>query len=321
MKTIAVLASGGDSPGMNACIRAVVRAGAHRGLETFGVKDGYLGLLAGAFTPLHRHDVSNIIQRGGVILGASRCPEFTTPEGRAKGAAVLRATGIDGLIAIGGDGTLRGAKALAAEQGIPVILAPGTIDNDVPGTDFTIGFDTAVNTAVEAVDRLRDTAEATERVFFVEVMGRESGTLALHAGLAAGADAILVPELRTDIDELVALLNRAILRHSRSLIVVIAEGDCAGGAFTIAEQVHDQIKRDYRVTVLGHVQRGGTPTARDRVLATRLGIAATQALIDGKGNHIVGEMNGAIRATPFDELGADKRLAPLALLELLPELV
>ena len=321
MKRIAVLASGGDSPGMNACIRAVVRAGAHRGLETIGVKDGYEGLLAGDFTTLHRHDVSNIIQRGGVILGASRCPEFCTPEGRAKGAAALRAANIDGLIALGGDGTLRGAEALASECAVPVILVPGTIDNDVPGTDFTIGFDTAVNTAVEAVDRLRDTAEATERVFFVEVMGRESGTLALHAGLAAGADAILVPELRTDIDELVALLNRAILRRSRSLIVVIAEGDCAGGAFTIAEQVHAQIKRDYRVTVLGHIQRGGTPTARDRVLATRLGIAATQALIDGKGNHVVGEMDGDVRVTPFSELGADKRLAPLALLELLPELV
>lgn len=320
MKRIAILASGGDAPGMNACVRAIVRAGSHRGLETLGVKDGYDGLLNGQFVILHRHDVSNIIQRGGVFLGSLRCEEFYTPEGRAKAAEVLRAFNVDGLVAIGGDGTLRGARALSNEHGIAAVVIPATIDNDVPCTDWCIGFDTAVNTAVEAMDRLRDTGEATEKVFFVEVMGRESGALALHAGLAAGADAILVPEMPTDIDELAAVLNRAILRRSRSLIVVIAEGETAGGAFAIAERVRPQIKLDYRVTVLGHIQRGGTPSARDRLLASRLGIAAVQALIEGKTGHVVGEIGGDLRVTPFADLPGDKKLAPLALLQLMPEL-
>jgi len=320
MKRIAILASGGDAPGMNACVRAVVRAGSHRGLETFGVKDGFEGLLHNQFFSLHRHDVSNIIQHGGVFLGSLRCDDFYTPEGRAKGAAALRSFNIDGLVAIGGDGTLCGARALHDEHGIAVMLVPATIDNDVPATDWSIGFDTAVNTAVEAVDRLRDTAEATEKVFFVEVMGRHSGALALHAGLAAGADAILVPELPADIDELDAVLNRAVLRHSRSLIVVIAEGETAGGAFAIAERVRENITLDYRVTVLGHVQRGGTPSARDRLLASKFGIAAVQALIEGKAGHVIGEIDGDIRVTPFGDLTEDKKPAPLALLNLIPDL-
>lgn len=320
MKRIAVLASGGDAPGMNACIRAVVRVGSHRGIETFGVKDGYEGLLNRRLIALQRHDVSNMIQRGGVFLGSLRCPDLYTPEGRARAAEVLRSFEIDGLIAIGGDGTLCGAKALHDEQGIAAILIPATIDNDCPGTDWSIGFDTAVNTAVEAVDKLRDTAEATEKVFFVEVMGRQSGALALHAGLAAGADAILVPELATDIDELDAALNRAVLRHSRSLIVVIAEGETAGGAFAIAERVRENITVDYRVTVLGHVQRGGTPSARDRLLASKFGIAAVQALVEGKTGHIIGEIDGKVRVTPFGDLTEDKKPAPLALLNLIPDL-
>jgi len=320
MKRIAILASGGDAPGMNACVRAIVRAGGHRGLETFGIKDGYEGLLHKQFISLHRHDVSNIIQHGGVFLGSLRCEDFYTPEGRAKGAAALRSFNVDGLVAIGGDGTLCGARALHDEQGTAVILVPATIDNDVPGTDWSIGFDTAVNTAVEAVDRLRDTAEATEKVFFVEVMGRESGALALHAGLAAGADAILVPELPTDIDELAAVVNRAILRRSRSLIVVIAEGQTAGGAFAIADRVRPQIKLECRVTVLGHIQRGGVPTARDRLLASRLGIGAVKALMDGKAAHVIGEIDGDIRATAFADLTEEKKSAPLALLDLLPDL-
>jgi len=320
MKRVAILASGGDSPGMNACVRAVVRAGAHRNLETFGVRDGYQGLLNHEFVPLRRHDVSNIIQLGGVFLGSLRCDDFYTPEGRAKGAAALRSFNIDGLVAIGGDGTLRGAKALHEEHGIAAMLVPGTIDNDVPGTDWSIGFDTAVNTAVEAIDKLRDTAEATEKVFFVEVMGRHSGALALHAGLASGADAVLVPELPMDIEKLDEALNRAIQRRSRSLIVVVAEGETAGGAFAIAERVHEQIKLEYRVTVLGHVQRGGTPSARDRVLASKLGITAVRALAEGKTGHVVGEIDGEIRLTPFEELTEDKKPAPLALLDLIPEL-
>ncbi|MGD0115688.1 MAG: ATP-dependent 6-phosphofructokinase [Dehalococcoidia bacterium] len=320
MKRIAILASGGDAPGMNACVRAVVRAGSHRGLETLGVKDGYVGLINRQLIILHRHDVSNIIQRGGVFLGSLRCEEFYTPEGRARGAEVLRAFNVDGLVAIGGEGTLRGARALSSEHGIATVVVPATIDNDAPGTDWCIGFDTAVNTAVEAVDRLRDTAEATERVFFVEVMGRESGALALHTGVAAGADAILVPEIETNVEELAELLNRAILRRSRSLIVVVAEGEIAGGAFAIAERVRQHIKFDYRVTVLGHIQRGGTPTARDRLLASQLGICAVEALMDGKTGHVAGELCGEVRLTPFDELTTDKRLAPLSLLQLLPDL-
>ncbi len=320
MKRIAILASGGDAPGMNACVRAVVRSGSHRGIETLGVRDGYSGLISRQLTILHRHDVSNIIQRGGVFLGSLRCGEFYTPEGRAHAAEVLRAFKVDGLVAIGGEGTLRGARALHDEHGIAVVLVPATIDNDAPGTDWCIGFDTAVNTAVEAIDKLRDTAEATEKVFFVEVMGRESGALALHAGLAAGADAILVPEIETNIGELASLLNHAILRRSRSLIVVVAEGETAGGAFAIAEKVRPHIEFDYRVTVLGHIQRGGTPTARDRVLASQLGIAAVQALMDGKTAHVVGEIFGEMVATAFDDLTTEKRMAPLALLQLLPDL-
>jgi 6-phosphofructokinase 1 len=320
MKRIAILASGGDAPGMNACVRAVVRAGSHRGLETFGVKDGYEGLLHNQFVSLHRHDVSNIIQHGGVFLGSLRCDDFFSPEGRAQGAAALRSFNIDGLVAIGGDGTLCGARALHEEHGIAVMLVPGTIDNDVPGTDWSIGFDTAVNTAVEAIDKLRDTAEATEKVFFVEVMGRESGALALHAGLSSGADAILVPELPMDIDELAEVLNRAILRRSRSLIVVVAEGRAAGGAFALADRIRPQIKLECRVTVLGHIQRGGVPSARDRLLASRLGICAVKALAEGKTGHVVGEIDGDIHVTAFADLTEDKKSAPLALLDLLPDL-
>jgi 6-phosphofructokinase 1 len=320
MKRIAILASGGDAPGMNACVRAVVRAGTHRGLEAFGIRDGYEGLLHGQFVSLRRHDVSNIIQHGGVFLGSLRCDDFYRASGRARGAAALRSFNIDGLVAIGGDGTLCGARALHDEHGIAVVLVPATIDNDVPATDWSIGFDTAVNTAVEAVDRLRDTAEATEKVFFVEVMGRASGALALHVGLAAGADAILIPERPRDISELAEVINRAILRRSRSLIVVVAEGQTAGGAFAIAERVRPQIKRDSRVTVLGHIQRGGVPTARDRLLASRLGIAAVRALMDGKTAHVIGEIDGEIRVTAFADLTEDTKQAPLELLDLLPDL-
>ena len=259
------------TPRHNACVRAVVRAGSHRAW-TLGVRDGYVGLLNRQLIILHRHDVSNIIQRGGVFLGSLRCEEFYTPEGRARGAEVLRAFNVDGLVAIGGDGTLRGARALSRRARHRRILVPATIDNDAPGTDWTIGFDTAVNAAVEAIDRLRDTAEATERVFFVEVMGRESGALALHAGLSAGADAILVPESRDE--------HRGACRPAESgdTATLPQPYRCrrrrAGGRRRLrhrrAECGPHQL--DYRVTVLGRVQRGGTPSARDRLLASQLGI-------------------------------------------------
>jgi 6-phosphofructokinase 1 len=320
MKRIAVLGSGGDAPGMNACLRAVVRSAVHRDLEVMGVRDGYVGLIAGEMHPLGRHDVSNIIQRGGVFLGTARSQEFMTPEGRAKAAAALRQNGVDGLLALGGDGTLRGAMALNSECGTPVVVVPCTIDNDAPGTDLAIGFDTAVNTALEAVDRIRDTAEATERVFFVEVMGRECGALALEVGIAAGADAILVPEVEFDRQDLLDHLNRAIARHSRSLIVVVAEGEVAGGAFAIAEQVRPVLQRECRVTVLGHVQRGGSPTGADRVLATRLSVAAVAALVEGRGNCLVGQKGREVVATPFAELEPQAKKAPLALLELIDDL-
>jgi len=320
MKRIAVLGSGGDAPGMNACVRAVVRSAVHRDLEVMGVRDGYGGLIAGELHPLGRHDVSNIIQRGGIFLGAGRSSEFMIPEGRAKAAAALRENEIDGLVALGGDGTLRGAMALNEEWGTPVVVVPCTIDNDAPGTDLAIGFDTAVNTALEAVDRIRDTAEATERVFFVEVMGRECGALALEVGVAAGADAILVPEVEFDRQDLLGHLNRAIARHSRSLIVVVAEGEVAGGAFAIAEQVRPALQRECRVTVLGHIQRGGSPTGADRVLATRLSVAAVAALAEGRGNCLVGQKGREIVSTPFAELEPEAKKAPLALLELIDDL-
>ncbi len=320
MKRIAVLGSGGDAPGMNACVRAVVRSAVHRDLEVMGVRDGYSGLIAGEMHPLGRHDVSNTIQRGGVFLGTGRSQEFMTPEGRAKAAAALRENGVDGLLALGGDGTLRGAMALSSEWGTPVVLVPCTIDNDVPGTDLAVGFDTAVNTALEAVDRIRDTAEATERVFFVEVMGRDCGALALEVGIAAGADAILVPEVDFDRQDMLGHLNRSIARHSRSLIVIVAEGEVPGGAFTVAEQVRPALQRECRVTVLGHIQRGGSPTGADRVLATRLGVAAVEALVEGRGNCLVGQRGREIVATPFAELEPEAKKAPLALLELIDDL-
>jgi len=321
MKRIAVLGSGGDAPGMNACVRAVVRAAVHQDIEVMGVQDGYAGLIAGDLHLLSRRDVSNIIQRGGIFLGTARSEEFMTPEGRAKAAGVLREHAVGGLVALGGDGTLRGAMALNKESGTPVVVVPCTIDNDAPGTDMAIGFDTAVNTALEAVDRIRDTAEATERVFFVEVMGRESGALALDVGIAGGADAILIPEVDTDRGSLLEHLNKAIARHSRSLIVVVAEGEVAGGAFAIAKQVQPLLHRESRVTILGHIQRGGSPTAADRVLATRLGIAAVGALADGNGNCLVGERGRDIRLTPFSEIKIDKQRAPVALLATIDELV
>lgn len=311
MKRIAVLGSGGDSPGMNACVRAVVRRALRYGLAPFGVYDGYGGLIEGRVRRLGRRSVSNIIQRGGIFLGAGRSEEFRQPEGRAKAAAVLRQNRIDGLIALGGDGTLSGAMALTREWEVPVVLVPATIDNDVAGTDIAIGFDTAVNTAVEAVDRIRDTAEATERVFFIEVMGRESGALALQVGVASGADAILVPEVASDTDELLERLRSARTRRARSILVIVAEGDVAGGAFAIAQRIQPHLERESRVTVLGHVQRGGRPSANDRVLATKLGVRAVDALVEGKRDLIVGQVKDEILLTPFSDVKDVRRKAPL----------
>lgn len=311
MKRIAVLTSGGDAPGMNAAVRAVVRMGAHFGFEVFGVEDGYTGLVSGAVEPLNVRSVANIIQRGGTILGTSRCDEFMEPEGRVKAANTLRENEIEGLVAIGGDGTFRGAKALFEEHGVAVVGVPGTIDNDIHGTDFTIGFDTAVNTALEAIDRIRDTAQSHERVHFVEVMGRHAGSIALEVGLAGGAEDIIIPETPTIVKELAWTLENAHKREKLSSIVVVAEGDEAGDAFSIAWQVNDLFKIEYRVTVLGHIQRGGSPTARDRVLAARLGAASVDALLQGETNCMVGEVGSHIRYVSLEETWNRKKQAPI----------
>ncbi len=301
MRRIGVLTSGGDAPGMNACIRAIVRTAIAKGLEVIGVMRGYAGLLKGEFRPMELRSVSGIMHLGGTILKSSRCPEFFTPEGRAQAAEQVRKAGINGLIAIGGNGTSTGAHLLWQEQQIPILVCASTIDNDLYGSDFTIGFDTAITTAVHAIDKIKDTAAAHERIFFVEVMGRHRGFLALYAGLAGGCEEILVPEEPTDIEALCRRLMEGRQRGKTSSIVVVAEGDEAGGAFAIADQVKQRTGLDVRVTVLGHIQRGGTPTPRDRILASRLGNAAVEFLLQGETDKLVGEIKGEIVLTPLED--------------------
>lgn len=288
MKRIGVLTSGGDAPGMNAAIRAVVRTGEHYGLETVGILRGYQGLVSGELQAMGPRSVSGIINQGGTVLYTARCEEFFAPEGRAKAAAQLSSHRIDGLIVIGGDGTYRGAEALGREHGIRCIGLPGTIDNDIGGTDYTIGFDTALNTAMDAIDRIRDTAHSHERLFYIEVMGRGSGYLAMTAGIAGGAEQILVPESPTDLDRVVEALRAGKRKGKRSAIVVVAEGDEAGNAIDVAKAVAARSEfKDYRVTVIGHLQRGGRPSAFDRLLAGRMGLRAVEALLDGESGKMV----------------------------------
>lgn len=302
MKTIAVFTSGGDAPGMNACIRAVVRAGIYYGMRTVGIRRGYEGMIRGESIELDGAAVSGIIQKGGTLLGSARSREFMTPEGRRRAYENLRAWGIEGVVAIGGDGTFTGAKTFMEEYpDMAFVGVPGTIDNDLYGTDFTIGYDTAINTAMEAIDKIRDTADAHGRLFFVEVMGRDAGFIAMRTGIATGADSILVPEYVTDIDELVAFLQKRHANKKSSGIVVVAEGDDAGGAFQIAEQVRGKTPYDdIRVTVLGHIQRGGSPTCMDRVLASHLGVAAVEALREGCKGIMIGKEHRSISRVPFD---------------------
>ncbi len=302
MKKIAILTSGGDAPGMNACIRAVVRTARYKGIEVAGINRGYQGLIENDFVHLDSSSVSNIIQRGGTILKSSRSEEFRSKEGRVKAANNLIDNRIEGLIAIGGDGTFTGAKLLIEEHGIPILGIPGTIDNDLFGTDNTIGYDTALNTVVEAVDKIRDTADAHGRLFFVEVMGKDAGFIALRSGLASGAEAILVPETETYIDQLIAKLQKGWDRHKTSSIIIVAEGDDAGGAYEVARKVNE--KFDYyesKVTILGHIQRGGSPSAYDRVLAGILGNASVEAILDGKSNAMVGLINKKVTLTSFEK--------------------
>ncbi|WP_287418243.1 6-phosphofructokinase [Oceanithermus sp.] len=301
MKRIGVMTSGGDAPGMNAALRAVVRWAAANEVEVVGIRRGYAGMIEGEFVPLAPRDVANIIQRGGTILRTARSKEFLEPEGRAEAARRLAEAKIDGLVAIGGDGTFRGAIKMTQEHRIPIVGVPGTIDNDLYGTDFTIGFDTAVNTALDAIDRIRDTAASHERVFFIEVMGRHAGFIALDVGLAGGAEVIALPEIPTGPEEIAEQIRLSEAKGKHSSIIVVAEGAYPGGADTLmkaAQQIHPF---EGRVTVLGHIQRGGSPTARDRVLASRLGAAAAETLVSGSSGVMLGEVEGEIALTPLAE--------------------
>jgi len=317
MEKIAVLTSGGDAPGMNACIRAVVRTGCYKELKVYGVERGYQGLIDGMMVQMESRSVSNIIQRGGTIIKTARCKAFETKEGRRLAFENIQEKGIDGLIVIGGNGTYTGAKFFYEEFGIPIIGVPGTIDNDLYGTDYTIGYDTAINTALDAIDKIRDTADSFDRTFFVEVMGRDAGYIALDVGLSGGAEAILVPETHTDVDDLIAVLQKGWGRKKGSQLVVVAEGDDEGGVFEIVKKIKLKVPNlDPRMVVLGHVQRGGSPTARDRVLASRVGFAAVEALLEGKTNVAVGIVNDKIHYVPLKDAIEKKKSVNSNLLKL-----
>jgi 6-phosphofructokinase 1 len=285
MKKIGVLTSGGDSPGMNAAVRAVVRKGIFHGLDVFGIYHGYQGLIEGEIKQLDLGAVGDIIHRGGTILHTARCPEFKTEEGQVKAIDQLNRLGIEGIVIIGGDGSYRGAQALT-EKGYPCIGVPGTIDNDIPGTEFTIGFDTALNTVLDAIDKIRDTASSHERTYVIEVMGRNAGDIALWTGLAGGAETILCPEYEYNMEEIIAKLDRGRDRGKKHSIIIVAEG--VGSGIDVAKEIEMKTGFETRVTVLGHVQRGGSPSARDRVLASRLGARAVELLLEGTGGRAVG---------------------------------
>jgi 6-phosphofructokinase 1 len=303
MKKIALLTSGGDAPGMNACIRAVVIAAAKIGVEVIGIKRGYQGLVENDLIALNLSVIKGIIHKGGTILGTARSETFKTTEGRKQAYINLKKCEIEGLIVIGGDGTFKGAKILMEEfQEMSVVGLPGTIDNDLFGTDYTIGYDTALNTAMNAIDKIRDTADSHQRLFLVEVMGRDAGFIALRSGIATGAESILVPEFKTDLNELISGINAINRSKNSSCIVVVAEGDDAGHAFEIVNKIKNHVDyEDIRVVVLGHVQRGGSPTCFDRVLSSRLGIAAVNALKDGKKGIMIGQSGLKIVEVPFEK--------------------
>jgi len=285
MKRIGVLTSGGDSPGMNPAVRAVVRKAIHEGMEVYGIFQGYQGLIEGNIKKLEVGDVGDIIQRGGTMLYSARCPEFKTEEGRLKGIENLKKHGIEGLVVIGGDGSYMGAVKLT-ELGFPCIGIPGTIDNDIPGTDFTLGFDTALHRVFEAIEKIRDTATSHERTFIIEVMGRNAGDIALWSGLAGGAETILIPEAKDEFQEMVDRLRKGQERGKKHSIIVVAEGVANGNE--VAKQLHEAAGIETRVTVLGHIQRGGSPTAQDRVLGSRFGGRAVELLLEGKGGRAIG---------------------------------
>jgi 6-phosphofructokinase 1 len=318
MRRIAVLTSGGDAPGMNAAIRAVVRAGLDQGLEVYGVRSGYAGLIAGDLTPLQARDVGGIIQQAGTFLGSARCPEFKTDEGKAKALSALAQAGIDGLVVIGGNGSQSGAHALS-DRGFPVVGAASTIDNDLYGSEITIGVDTALNIALEAIDRLKATASSHRRAFLVEVMGRDCGYLALMAGIAGGAEAVVIPERELDLDELAEEIRSCYYdRKKAHALVVVAEGATYDAEKLVRhfKENRERLGFELRATILGHVQRGGAPGAFDRLLATRLGAAAVRTLASGEHGVLMGLLRGEIAATPLAEVVANRKTIDLELFEL-----
>jgi 6-phosphofructokinase 1 len=313
VKKIAVLTSGGDSQGMNAAVRAVVRSAIYHGIEVFGVQRGYQGLLNDDLRSMDLRSVGDIIQRGGTILQTARCKEFTTPEGQQRAAEILRTRGIDGLVVIGGDGSYQGANKLS-KLGIKTMGIPGTIDNDIPFTDFTIGFDTAVGVVVDAINKIRDTMSSHERTSVVEVMGRHCGDIALHAGLASGAEAIIVPEVPSDITAVAERMKHNFEKGKRHSIIVVAEG--AGRGEDVANKLTELSGIEARVTVLGHIQRGGTPTAQDRILASRLGDFAVRQLMEGNSGKGCGVVNGELVTTDIDVVTSTKRPFDMGMYEL-----
>ena len=302
IKRVAVFTSGGDAPGMNAALRAVVRSGSYHNLHVFGIKRGFEGMIEGEIIRLERADVGNIIHRGGTFLKTARSEKFMTPEGRKLAYETLTAHDIDACVAIGGNGTFTGAHKFYEEFGIPMIGIPGTIDNDLYGTDLTIGFDTAVNTAIEAVDKIRDTADSHNRLFFIEVMGRHAGFIALNTGIGSGAGYVIIPESVRTIEDLLEELQMNARRKKLFSLVIVAEGSKIGGATQIAQKVQEKLDfYDIRVTIIGHLQRGGSPTAQDRVLASRLGHAAIEGLISGQKDVMAGIINNEIAYTPLSD--------------------
>ncbi len=308
IKCIGLLTSGGDSPGMNAAIRSVTRAAIFNGIRVKAVYRGYKGLITGEIVEFQTQNVSNIIQQGGTILKSARCTEFRTVEGRKQAYENIKKEEIDALVVIGGDGTFTGARIFAQEFNVPIVGLPGTIDNDLYGTDSTIGYDTAMNTIVEAVDKIRDTASSHERLFFIEVMGRDAGFLALNSAIASGAEAAIIPERETKVDQLEQLIKNGFRKSKNSSIVIVAESEITGGATGLAERMHkEHPEYDVRVTILGHIQRGGSPSAYDRIIASRMGVAAIDALLDEQRSIMIGIVNNEIVHVPFTKAIKDDK--------------
>ena len=308
IKCIGLLTSGGDAPGMNAAVRAVTRAAIFNGIRVKAIYKGYKGLITGEIKEFQTQNVSNIIQQGGTILKTARCMEFHSPEGRKVAYETMKREEIDALVVIGGDGTFTGARIFAQEFNVPIVGLPGTIDNDLFGTDSTIGYDTALNTIIEAVDKIRDTASSHERLFFIEVMGRDAGFLALNSALASGAEAAIIPERETKVDQLEELIKNGFRKSKNSSIVIVAESEITGGAYGLAERMHkEHPEYDVRVTILGHIQRGGSPTAYDRILASRMGVAAIDALLDEQRSIMIGIVNDVIVHVPFTKAIKDDK--------------